>query len=457
MKPMADGEYDVVVMGTGFTECLLSGLLCVLGMKVLVVDRNNYYGGESASLNLTNLFKKFRGGAEPPASFFENLGGARDRDFNIDLIPKFIMAHGNLVKILLHTKVTRYLDFKSIDGSFVVKKGKVHKVPATPSEALASSLMGMFEKRRFRSFLIYMNEFEAGDPSTHKGYNLKTMTAAQLYTAYSLDTYTQEFIGHAMALFVDQEYLQRPAIELIEALKLYSISLQSYGSSPYIYPMYGLGGLPEAFSRVAAINGGTFMLNRSVDEILFDEQGCAWGIRGGDEVAKATMFIGDPSYFPSEKVRATGKVVRSICILDHLPPNLGQAQSAQIIIPGVQVGKASDIYVGVLSKDLEVCSGSTMICIVSTKVDNLGAANPLAELDPGLALLGPIKERFDSCEDTFEPVAGGLEDRCFISKSYDDSSHFKSAAEDVLNMYERITGTPLDLSIDPKIPQPGDY
>ena len=32
--PMADGEYEVIVMGTGFTECLLSGLLCVMGMKV---------------------------------------------------------------------------------------------------------------------------------------------------------------------------------------------------------------------------------------------------------------------------------------------------------------------------------------------------------------------------------------------------------------------------------------
>lgn len=29
--PMADGEYDVVIMGTGFAECLLSGLLCVAG------------------------------------------------------------------------------------------------------------------------------------------------------------------------------------------------------------------------------------------------------------------------------------------------------------------------------------------------------------------------------------------------------------------------------------------
>ena len=30
----------------------------------------------------------------------------------------------------------------------------------------------------------------------------------------------------------------------------------SYGKSPYIYPLYGLGGLPEGFSRLCAINGG---------------------------------------------------------------------------------------------------------------------------------------------------------------------------------------------------------
>jgi Rab GDP dissociation inhibitor len=457
MKPMADGEYDVIVMGTGFTECLLSGLLCTIGMKVLVVDRNNYYGGESASLNLTNLYKKMNNGATPPPEFFAGLGNAKDRDFNIDLIPKFIMAHGNLVKILLHTKVTRYLDFKSIDGSFVVKGGKVHKVPATPKEALASSLMGMFEKRRFRNFLIYMNDYNPEDPSTHKGYDLNKMTAADLYYEYGLDAYTQEFIGHTMALFVSEEYRNRPAIELITALQLYSMSLQSYGSSPYIYPLYGLGGLPESFSRLAAIHGGTFMLNRSVDEILFDKDGCAWGIRGDDEVAKGTMFIGDPSYFPKEKVKATGKVVRSLCICTSLPPNLGDAMSAQIIIPGPQVNKTSDIYVMCLSKDLEVCAGNVVICIVSTKVDNLNSADPISELNPGIALLGTIKERFDTVQDSYEPVDSGLSDRCFISKTYDDSSHFKSAAEDVLDMYERVTGTPLDMSIDTKIPQPGDY
>ena len=42
-------------MGTGLTECVLSGLLSVEGKKVLHMDRNDYYGGDSASLNLTQV------------------------------------------------------------------------------------------------------------------------------------------------------------------------------------------------------------------------------------------------------------------------------------------------------------------------------------------------------------------------------------------------------------------
>ena len=46
---------QVVVLGTGLTECILSGLLSVEGKKVLHMDRNDYYGAGSASLNLTQV------------------------------------------------------------------------------------------------------------------------------------------------------------------------------------------------------------------------------------------------------------------------------------------------------------------------------------------------------------------------------------------------------------------
>ena len=78
-KPLADGEYDVIVMGTGMKECILSGLLSTMGKKVLVVDRNNYYGGDSASLNLSNLYLKFNPSQkDAPESFYATLGHNRD-------------------------------------------------------------------------------------------------------------------------------------------------------------------------------------------------------------------------------------------------------------------------------------------------------------------------------------------------------------------------------------------
>jgi len=46
------------------------------------MDRNDYYGGESSSLNLTQLWKRFRGSDTPE----ENLGASRE--YNVDMIPK---------------------------------------------------------------------------------------------------------------------------------------------------------------------------------------------------------------------------------------------------------------------------------------------------------------------------------------------------------------------------------
>lgn len=84
---------------------------------------------------LEELFTKF--GQPSPGDKY-----GRGRDWNVDLIPKFLMANGLLVKLLIHTGVTRYLEFKSVEGSYVYKQGKIAKVPVDQKEALASDLMG---------------------------------------------------------------------------------------------------------------------------------------------------------------------------------------------------------------------------------------------------------------------------------------------------------------------------
>ena len=69
-------EWDAVVLGTGMKECLLSGLLSVAGKKVLHLDRNSYYGGASASLDIHQLFSKFSTPDDKPTP--EELGKLRD-------------------------------------------------------------------------------------------------------------------------------------------------------------------------------------------------------------------------------------------------------------------------------------------------------------------------------------------------------------------------------------------
>jgi Rab GDP dissociation inhibitor len=126
-----------------------------------------------------------------------------------------------------------------------------------------------------------------------------------------------------------------------------------YGKSPYIYPLYGLGELPQSFARLSAIYGGTYMLDKKADEIVTDADGKFVGVRSGDETVKAKQVIGDPSYFGAGspevagKVRVVeeGKVVRAICLLKHPIPGTDDVDSCQIIIPQNQVKRRNGKFV----------------------------------------------------------------------------------------------------------------
>ncbi|KAJ8640470.1 hypothetical protein MRB53_017164 [Persea americana] len=434
-----DEEYDVIVLGTGLKECILSGLLSVNGMKVLHMDRNDYYGGESTSLNLNQLWKRFRGDDKPP----ENLGSSRE--YNVDMIPKFMMANGTLVRVLIHTDVTKYLNFKAVDGSYVYNKGKIYKVPATDVEALKSSLMGLFEKRRARKFFIYVQDYEENDPKSHEGLDLTKVTTKEVISKYGLEDNTVDFIGHALALHRDDSYLDEPAIDIVKRMKLYAESLARFqGGSPYIYPLYGLAELPQAFARLSAVYGGTYMLNKPECKVEFDENGKACGVTSEGETAKCKKVVCDPSYL-LDKVQKVGKVARAICIMSHPIPNTNDSHSVQVILPQKQLGRKSDMYLFCCSYSHNIAPKGKYIAFVSTEAET---DDPETELKPGIDLLGPVEEIFFDTYNRYEPANQHDVDNCFISTSYDATTHFESTVQDVISMYSKITGKALDLSVD---------
>eukprot|EP00871_Galdieria_phlegrea_P000690 jgi/Galph1/1621/GphlegSOOS_G323.1 len=423
-KSLADGNYDVVVLGTGLTECILSGILSVSGYKVLHLDKNSYYGGACASLTLNQLYEKFKPSSQPDEKVL-----GRARDYNVDLIPKFILSSGNLVKILAATQVTKYLEFKLVDGSFVVHNEKPHKVPATPREAMTSGLMSLLEKNRCRQFLSYVQDIVPEDRNTFGSLDLTKVSMREVFQYFGLKQDTIDFIGHAIALYRNDSYLDQPALPTVERIQLYANSLARYGRAPYIYPLYGLGELPQAFARLSAVHGGTYMLNRGIDKVDYDSEHKVCGVFSGEEYASCQFIVADPSYFP-DKGRPVGK--KPILV--------------QIIIPHRQVSpsRTSDIYILVLSCTHKVCPEGFFIALVSTTVET---SRPEEELSPGIQLLGPtIKEKFYTVEDVYEPLADSSTDHIYLSRSYDATTHFESTMDDVFDIYQRMFGKPLDVS-----------
>ena len=128
-----------------------------------------------------------------------------------------------------------------------------------------------------------------------------------------------------------------------------------------------------------------------------------------------------------------GQVVRCICLLDHPLPNTKDALSTQIIIPQMKANRKSDIYVTMVSYThqvraqpviyaislsllqnhyskcvllllfflSQVASKGWFIAIVSTTVET---DNPEKEIELGVQLLGPVKQKFIHISDVYEPL-----------------------------------------------------
>ncbi|XP_061688330.1 rab GDP dissociation inhibitor beta [Syngnathoides biaculeatus] len=423
-------EYDVIVLGTGLKECVLSGLMSLNGKKVLHIDKNAHCGGESASISpLEELYTRFKipGPVTSPG---------RGKEWNVDLIPKFFLGDSHLVKMLIHTDVTRYLDFRVVEGNYVYKAGKLHRVPATEEDAHHSDLMGMFDKRRFRKLLLFAQNFDVRKPRTHHDLDPEQTTTRDLFSRFDLGLDVVEFIGHAIALHGSESYLDQPCVETIKRIRLYAESLARHKTSPYLYPVFGLAELPQGFARLSVENGGTFLLNRTVDEILLDN-GKVTAVKSEGKLFRCKQLICDPAYVPN-RVRKVGRVVRVICLLNHPVKNTQEAKSCQIIIPQTQLNRKSDVFISVVSYAHNVASDGFYIATVSTAAET---NQPEKEVQPGLDLLEPIMQKFVSVRSKLVPNDDGNKSQIFVSRSYDETDHFEGECEDIKDMYRRITGT----------------
>lgn len=123
--------------------------------------------------------------------------------------------------------------------------------------------------------------------------------------------------------------------------------------------------------------------------------------------------------------------------MNHSIPNTKDAPSIQIILPAKQMGRKSDTYISMVSYSHLICAKGIFVAIISAQVET---DKPEEEIQPAISLLGDVLEMFVSVSDTYEPVVDGKDSNLWITKSYDATSHFEEASEEILDIYQKIVG-----------------
>ncbi|WUR05061.1 Rab GDP-dissociation inhibitor (GDI1) [Vairimorpha necatrix] len=420
---MESKHFDFIILGSGFVESTLASILSNNNKSVMIIDRNDVYGAELATLQYKQLEDYFG-----TNSYDKDLLKF-DRDFCIDLTPKLLLADSDVVKLMIKYKIDEALEFVNIPGSFVYKN-KLHSVPCNESQSLKTGLVGFWEKYHVMKFFWDVKAY-GGNPETYKFQN----TMREEFEKYGLSKDVQEFIGHAIALNLDDKYLERHPKETFDKICLYVKSLMSFQStlkSPYIYPKYGISGIIQGFVRNACIHNAEVMLRAEIKDIDTNTN----TIKVVEPVDKKEMcftadkIISDQSYI--QRHSSSYEVIRGICILEGESEITKKAPASQVIFLKSEYKRQNDMFMVILGKEEEATPDNYKVAIISTVKET---DNPEKELEPVLSKLGNIKKKFIEVRNVYK-----TEDlkNIYFTKGVDESTHFESLYEEVREMCNKL-------------------
>merc|ERR1711951_56459 len=104
------------------------------------------------------------------------------------------------------------------------------------------------------------------------------------------------------------------------------------------------------------------------------------------------------------------------------------------------------VYISVQSAELQVAPKGRWIAMISAQVYT---NQPKKELKVAYGVLGKVLKDFFTVNDTYKAANEGVKDNVFIPSSMDATTHFERTTNEVMAIYQAITGQAVDLNADP--------
>ena len=271
MDALEERKYHTIILGTDTTLSILSAYfppsaLARSGQKVLHLDSCEYYGGTDASLTLPEFLTFMAAGDQssfvqkevlvsPPTSpDFQSLS----RKFVLDLQPRLQYGAGLAVELMVQGGVSQYLEFKPVTTGVMWLGDRFQQIPSDHQDVLRDERLSAGEKA---ALLLLVDKVSR--MTEYQG------TFQALVQESGLSPFLQNVLLYGILLQSDsvEDLTVAEAAERIKVRyrQKHVASLNLYRKdSPMLYPLFGSSDISQAFCRLAAVFGATYVVTPAV-------------------------------------------------------------------------------------------------------------------------------------------------------------------------------------------------
>ncbi|KAF7206777.1 rab proteins geranylgeranyltransferase component A 1-like [Nothobranchius furzeri] len=274
------------------------------------------------------------------------------------MIMMLMFSRGSLVELLIKSNVSRYAEFKNVTRILTYHHGNVEQVPCSRADVFASRQLSVVEKRKLMRFLTScMEETEEQQAYYSRPY-------LEFLHDQHLGDNLQHFLLHSIAMASPDT----PTGEGLASTRHFLRCLGRYGNTPFLFPVYGLGEIPQCFCRMSAVFGGVYCLRHSVQCLIVDKDTnrCKAVVDSRGQRINCSHFVMEDGYLVGDRKKMDTSLrflSRAVLITDaSVLPGESDQQVSMVTVPSTDGSPTVRM--------VELCS-STMTCIPGTYLVHL--------------------------------------------------------------------------------------
>ncbi|ORY05348.1 rab protein geranylgeranyltransferase component A [Basidiobolus meristosporus CBS 931.73] len=371
----------------------------------------------------------------------------RSRQYNLELAPKLLCCSDRLIDDLVASGVSRYLDFKLLEGTYMGWSGKYDKVPCSKEDIFTSKNLSLIEKRKLMKYLTYAMDTSA-DPTIINEYQDQPFDK-MLREKFLIKDNLLNAVMYSIALIPTGKEAEVTSALGMERTQRYLKALGRYGNSAYLHTMYGSGSeISQGFCRLSAVYGGTYMLGHNITNIHFKEDDQVFEVACQDDhTFEAPLIVASSDYQSkhlncSQEIKTTA-ISRGVFLLNK--PVFPESQLIKIVTPPSFVNNQNPVFALQVNNGVQACPKDQFVVYMWTLSSSTAREDLFEVAESLLSLDGAHEEKPEVLVSLFYQqtvIKPDLTDKApmnlFLTSDPDHEIDFANIAQEAHEIFKRI-------------------